>query len=203
MREDNGIFRDFPYFIIKFAEMSIVLADYLQRKACAWHGPAQLVSGSRGPPQLDLRLDGESRSATGPGSYRRRASVDHPACIMLDVGITAQSVTPPKSNSHRNPQSLARARDPHPGVLYCRRMIFSPIKKTLLPLPPHAMLAPRGPVEKKTPSDPKNKFQLCTLGGRGCWLGRINSSYVTRCTLFSKLESSLNSPMPRPCVLQT
>ena len=40
--------------------MSIVLADYLQHKACAWHGPAQLVSGSRGPPQLDLRLDGES-----------------------------------------------------------------------------------------------------------------------------------------------
>ena len=47
-------------------------------------------------------------TAAGPGSYRRRASVDHPACIMLDVGITAQSVTPPKSNSHRNPQSLAR-----------------------------------------------------------------------------------------------
>ena len=65
-------------------------------------------------------------TAAGPGSYRRRASVDHPACIMLDVGITAQSVTPPKSNSHRNPQSLARARDPHPGVLYCRtkRLLF-------------------------------------------------------------------------------
>ena len=84
MREDNGVFRYFTYYKVKSVEMSIVLADYLQLKACAWHGPAQLVSGSRGPPQLDLRLDGESRSATGPGSYRRRASVDHPACIMLE-----------------------------------------------------------------------------------------------------------------------
>ena len=42
MREDNGVFRDFNYYIIKIAEMSIVLADYLQHKACAWHGPAHL-----------------------------------------------------------------------------------------------------------------------------------------------------------------
>ena len=42
MREDNGVFRDFNYYIIKIAEMSIVLADYLQRKACARHGRAHL-----------------------------------------------------------------------------------------------------------------------------------------------------------------
>ena len=42
MREDNGDFRDSIYYIIKVAEMSIVLADYLQRKACARHGPAHL-----------------------------------------------------------------------------------------------------------------------------------------------------------------
>ena len=60
MREDNGVFRYFSYYKVKSVEMLIVLADYLQLKACAWHGPAQLVSGSRGPPQLDLRLDGES-----------------------------------------------------------------------------------------------------------------------------------------------
>ena len=42
MREDNGVFRHFNHYIIKIAEMSIVLADYLQRKACARHGPAHL-----------------------------------------------------------------------------------------------------------------------------------------------------------------
>ena len=49
----------------------------------------------------------------------------NPSCSNL--GTTAQPVTPPKSNSHRNPQSLARARDPHPGVLYCgtKRLVFT------------------------------------------------------------------------------
>ena len=42
MREDNGVFRNFNYYKIKIAEMSIVLADYLQHKACARHGPAHL-----------------------------------------------------------------------------------------------------------------------------------------------------------------
>ena len=42
MREDNGVFRHFINYIINIAEKSIVLADYLQRKACAWHGPAHL-----------------------------------------------------------------------------------------------------------------------------------------------------------------
>ena len=48
----------------------------------------------------------------------------NPSCS--NVGTTAQPVTPPKSNSHRNPQSLARARDPHPGVLYwgTKRLVF-------------------------------------------------------------------------------
>ena len=41
----------------------------------------------------------------------------NPSCS--NVGTTAQPVTPPKSNSQRNPQSVARARDPHPGVLHC------------------------------------------------------------------------------------
>ena len=42
MREDNGVFRDLINYRIKIAEMSIVLADYLQHKACARHGPAHL-----------------------------------------------------------------------------------------------------------------------------------------------------------------
>ena len=55
-----------------------------------------------------------------------RLSTIRPASCS-SVGTTAQSIIPPKSNSHRSPQSLARARDPHPGVLYCgtKRLVFT------------------------------------------------------------------------------
>ena len=41
MREDNGVFRNFHYYKIEIAEMSIVLADYLssaQSLCLAWSG---------------------------------------------------------------------------------------------------------------------------------------------------------------------
>ena len=85
MREDNGVFRYFNNYKLKSVEMSIVLADYLQRK--------KLVLGMVRRSSFPVRADrpnwtsdwtASPRSAAGPGSYRRRASVDHPACIMLE-----------------------------------------------------------------------------------------------------------------------
>ena len=141
MREDNGVVRNFNYYIIKIPEMSIVLADYLQRKACAWHGPAhlprqllaellqrgvKLVSGSRGPPQLDFRLDGEF-------PFGCWARVLPQTCVCRPSGLHhARALAPQLSqllhpSPARSPQSLARARDPHPAVLYCgtKRLMFT------------------------------------------------------------------------------
>ena len=61
------------------------------------------------------------RSASWQGSYRRRASVDHPA------GHHARTLAPQLSQLlHPNPPRLL-ARDPHPGVLYCgtKRLVFT------------------------------------------------------------------------------
>ena len=59
------------------------------------------------------------RSAARLGSYRRRASVDHPDCILRDVGTSALHLLHQRTHSHRTPQSFAvRLEDPHPGVLY-------------------------------------------------------------------------------------
>ena len=68
------------------------------------------------------------RSAVWQGSYRRRASVDHPA------RHHARTLAPQLSQLlHPNPTRTAIlkawlvARDPHPGVLYCRtkQLVFT------------------------------------------------------------------------------
>ena len=57
----------------------------------------------------DRTLDSES-SFGGLARVLPQTCVCRPSCppSCSNVGTTAQSVTPPKSNSHRNPQSLAR-----------------------------------------------------------------------------------------------
>ena len=92
----------------------------------AWSGAARFRfarTAPTGPPtgrRVPVRLLGQGLTADVRLSTIRPASCS-------SVGTTAQSITPPKSNSHRSPQSLARARDPHPGVLYCgtKRLVFT------------------------------------------------------------------------------
>ena len=87
MREDNGVFRNFNYYKIKIAEMSIVLADYLQHKACARHGPAHL------PRQLLAEL------LQPPCEAEVFTSSEN-------TELHAQTTGSKVSNSHRAPQSF-------------------------------------------------------------------------------------------------
>ena len=73
----------------------------------------------------DRTPDSES-SFGGLARVLPQTCVCRPSCLpsCSNVGTTAQSVTPPKSNSHRNPQSLARgARSTSRGTVLPNQVI--------------------------------------------------------------------------------